>query len=403
MLSYDKALQQILSEIPPASETILPIDHAIGHVLANDVVSQINVSPFRNSAMDGFAVCCDRLSGCSEDSPVTLTISDTLFAGDGRIIAIGDTPAVKIMTGAPVPDQFDAVVKFEDTTYSESEVTIQTIVSPGDNIRPAGEDISKGEIVFCKGRRLNTLDVGILASIGLARVSILDKPRVLLITTGDEIVDPGEPLRFGQIYDSNLFAVSALIRNFCRSLDIAAVTADKTEKIAAELDRRDIDVIITTGAVSAGEKDFVPFVADMSGWKQVFHKVAIKPGKPVFFARRSEQRLIGLPGNPLSAVVTCALFAIPALKTLASVNPQPSSFQPATLRGPARRTSRTLFWPGRFSTEGKAVHVEYSRKRSSAALSAIKDSDGLIMQPSWDGSSDVPEDIRAATWEDLLR
>ena len=406
MISLQNAIDIISANITALPVERVPILDSIGHTVTEDIVSVINVSGFRNSAMDGFAVKADLLATCSPENPVTLPVAGVAYAGGDRVTGNSAGCALKIMTGAPASDEYDAVVKVEDVTFTDGAVTFTAPVTRGANIRPAGEDVRKGEMVFPRGRRLSTLDIGILASIGCADVEIVRKPVISVYTTGDELIEPGSAQPgFGQIYNSNRYTIVSLIGPFCRQVKHNAPVADTAGALRKALSS-DSDVIITSGGVSAGDKDLVPQVAEELGWRKLFHEIAIKPGKPVFFARRGKQLLFGLPGNPLSTAVTCATLVIPALKQMAGIanaTPQP---QPAMLRGPSRSGKRLLLWPGRIWREGASLYAEYSPKKSSAVLTALRNTDGLIIETVHKESNVAPNaetSVEVLLWDDLLR
>ncbi|MFQ5606878.1 MAG: molybdopterin molybdotransferase MoeA, partial [Candidatus Zixiibacteriota bacterium] len=381
-----------------------------GHNLSEDIVSGIDVVPFRNSAMDGFAVSSRWLAGCASSSPLSLPYTPALFAGQDASSINNYGQPLKIMTGAQVPDQFDAVIKVEDVAFDEDKVTFTSETKPGANVRERGEDIARGSLLYEKGRMIGPLDIGILASVGLRTVSVVRKPSALIVITGDELVEPGLQLKAGEIYNSNRRTIRALIGGFCGEIKIAGAAdapgaagaiGDDPGSLASALSAGSIgsEVVVSTGGVSAGDRDYLIGAAESAGWTSVFHKVAIKPGKPFYFARRDSQLLFGLPGNPLSAAVTCAVFVIPALKKLMGrpeFLPAPS---PARLESPRRPVGdRTLIWPGKITALDSYTRASLSGKTSSASLSALLDSDGLIIQH----SSQNGENVETLSWNQIL-
>ncbi len=404
MIDLETALETIINSVTVLEPHDVPLDDLVGCVLARDIVAPIDVSSFRNSAMDGFAVSAKLLQDCSVDAPVTLSIAGVSYAG-------GDPPkelegcasgALKIMTGAPVPESYDTVIKVEDTTFTESVVTFTVQPKLGANIRPCGEDMREGETIFRAGHKMRAWEVGILASMGLTQASVIRKPVVAVFTTGDELVEPGEKIKFGQIYNSNRYTITALIKLFCERTDHSAPLVD-TETALREALNCDSEIIITSGGVSAGDKDLIPAVAADLGWKELFHKIAMKPGKPVFFARRNNQLLFGLPGNPLSTAVTCATLVIPALKKMAGLSDFTPKLLPAVLRSESRSGKRMLLWPGTMRREGTELIAEYSSKKSSASLTSLLNSDGLIVERQRGDDCDTSVKVAVLLWDDLLR
>jgi molybdopterin molybdotransferase len=401
MIEFDEACKLILENTSQLGTEQRLIEHAVGWVLAQDVVSSISVAPFRNSAMDGFAVKSEWLSECSEDSPRTIQIGPTSFAGESASHSVTGRQTPKVMTGARVPDGFDAVVPFEETEYNENEVQFFKPAIPGRHIREPGEDIAQGQKLYSRGAVLGRFDIGVLATIGLRSVLTYRKPSIMIIGTGDEIANPGEELTGDKIYDSNTFTILSLVTPFCDRAERICRVPDREEQLQEALGSQH-DVVVTSGGVSAGERDLVVDIAESCGWQRVFHKVHIKPGKPVYFAVRDKQILFGLPGNPLSAAVTCSVFVIPALKKMGGFADYRLRTKPATLAQEAiRKSGRKLIWPGFIRDEAGRTVASFSPKTSSAALTALLGTDGLIIQKPTDaGPGDVT--VEVIPWSHIL-
>ncbi|MBU1318638.1 MAG: molybdopterin molybdotransferase MoeA [candidate division Zixibacteria bacterium] len=402
MIEFDEACELIFENTSRLGTEERLIESAIGCVLAQDVVSPIDVAPFRNSAMDGFAIKSQWLRECSTDSPREVPISSTLFAGDSAANHVDDRHTVKVMTGTRVPDRFDAVVPFEETDYADDEVRFFNPAVPGQHIREAGEDIACGQKLYTKETKLGQLDIGVLAAIGLRSVMTYRKPSIMIIGTGDELTDPGDKLTGNGIYDSNTYTILSLVAPYCDRAERISRLPDREKELRHVL-LSSHDVIVTSGGVSAGERDLVVDIAESCGWQRVFHKVRIKPGKPVYFAVREKQVLFGLPGNPLSAAVTCSVFLIPALKKMAGLAdyrlcPKPAQLVPEAIR----KSGRKLIWPGFIREEAGRTVVRFSPKKSSAALTALLGTDGLIIQDATDGG---PGEVivKAIPWSHILK
>ncbi|MCK4461935.1 MAG: molybdopterin molybdotransferase MoeA [candidate division Zixibacteria bacterium] len=400
MISFKEATQIILDNVSVLPKVERSIGDVVGYCLAEDVVSGIDVISYRNSAMDGFAVCAAWLSKCDGSSVVVLPYRDTLFAGDAQVTPFEEGVAVKVMTGAPVPDGYDAVVRFEDTTYDDKQVTFHQAVGDNAYVRASGEDVEAGQKLFTAGDRLGPLDIGLVASIGLSEVTVYSKPSVLIATTGNELVPPGDVLPPGAVYNSNLYTIEAMVSPLSRSVRHLTGVDDSVEQLQTIM-VSDADVIVTSGGVSAGERDLVIEAAEAAGFEFLLHKVRIKPGKPVYFARRGNQLLFGLPGNPLSTAVTCAIFVLPAFKKMTGwkdyrLSPMPARLSPDSIR----KTGRMLIWPGSFTNPGGEIIATFSPKRSSAALSALLGSDGLIFQSIRDSAE--PPTIKVVPWDQIL-
>ena len=411
MIEFEQACDDIFAHTQCLGIEDRAIEAAVGYVLAEDITSGISVSPFKNSAMDGFAVRSEWLMECTEDRPLTLSIGSTTFAGDTLSIEAPasrapEAPRVpevpKVMTGAMVPAECDSVVPFEDTDYDDNHVTFRRSIATGAHVRQPGEDITLGQKLFSKGTTLGPLDIGVLATIGRRTVGTYRRPSMLILGTGDELTNPGDDIVEGKIYDSNTFTLQALVSPFCERVERVCGVRDHEEEIARALDS-DHDIVVTTGGVSAGERDLVVDMAEAAGWKRVFHKVRIKPGKPIYFATRNQQLLFGLPGNPLSTAVTCSVFLIPALKNMIGLKDYRLRLQPARLAPEAiRKSGRKLIWPGMIRSEAGQIVASFSHKKSSAALTALMGTDGLVFQAATDGEcKDVK--VEVIPWDHILR
>ena len=328
MITVEEALERILGYVDVLEAEEKPLLGALGQVLAEDVTSSINIPPLDNTAMDGYAVRAGDTEGASPDSPVTLRVTGEVAAGyvfEGEVTA---GTAVRIMTGAPVPNGADAIIPFEETDEPfdrapagsrrvEASVRVFKQAPPGASIRRAGEDVREGQTVLEKGRVLRPSEIGVLASLGRATTRVVRRPEVAILSTGDELVEAGQPKPTAKIYDANAYSVAALVSRYGgvpRLLGIARDTVgDLTAKIHEGLDA---DMLVTSAGVSRGDYDVVKEVLAREG-EVDFWTVAMKPGKPLAFGcfRKDDRRVphIGLPGNPVSSMVTFELFGRPAL------------------------------------------------------------------------------------------
>mgnify|MGYP005840802221 CR=1 FL=1 len=316
MISITDCLTTLFSNVPILSAAecdTVRLDQASGRILASDLLANLCVPPSDNSAMDGYALAANDLHAGAE-----LTVIGRSLAGQVHDQPLAAGSCLRIMTGAPTPPDCGAVIMQENTELlDDGRIRTLTASEPGNNIRRRGEDISTGSPLLDAGRRLQAADIGLLASQGLTEVSVLRRLRVALLSTGDELVPPGQPLQPGQIYDSNrLMLHSALTSSGFSVIDIGHV-ADQPEALEAALRRADqqADAIITSGGVSVGEADFVRDVLGRLGDIHLW-KVAIKPGKPFAFGRLSQSAFFGLPGNPVSALVTLQQLTFPALRRM---------------------------------------------------------------------------------------
>ena len=309
----DQALEQLLANLKPVTETeTISLEQALGRVIAQPVTSQLNVPPADNSAMDGYA-----LRSADGHEGAQLTLIGKSFAGHPFDGEVGPGECVRIMTGAQIPAGADSVIMQEQVSLDDQNnalITLQRAVSAGSHVRAAGEDIATGQTVFEPGRKLRAADLGLLASLGISDISVKRRLRVAVLSTGDELKKPGEALGPGQFYESNGYTISAVLEKLNAEITNFGILADDLETLRSAFRQADevADVVITSGGVSVGEADFVKDVLDELG-EIAFWKLAIKPGKPFAFGFLPNSVFIGLPGNPVSALVTMHQLAVPML------------------------------------------------------------------------------------------
>ncbi len=339
LISLEDAQQKMLQQLTPISDSLnVSLFEAAGRITAKPILSPLDVPSFDNSAMDGYAL---RLADIAPDR--VLPVAGKAFAGAPYN---GEWPAgsvIRIMTGAPIPAGCDAVVMQEQTEQRDGGIVITAPVQAAQNIRRIGEDIQAGKQVLDAGVRLGAAELPLLASLGIAEVSVLRKLRVAIFSTGDELQAVGQPLAEGQIYDTNRFTVALMLNKLgCEVIDLGVIADDQAALRTAftEADRQ-ADVVISTGGVSVGEADFTRAMLEELG-AITFWKLAIKPGKPFAFGRLANSWFCGLPGNPVSAAVTFYQLVQPLLATLTG---QTTRIMP--LRQRARATQRLKKSPGR--------------------------------------------------------
>jgi molybdopterin molybdotransferase len=318
MISVEEALERILNEITTLNVTQVPLPQSLGLVLAQDVVAQEDIPPFANSAMDGFALL-SRDSQPRDGQPPRLRVTGGVAAGYVADHAVEEGTAMRIMTGAPVPPGADTVIQVELTRSDGPErewVEILETVAPGNNIRPAGEDMHRGQTILLQGTEIGPWEIGVLATLGWATVPVVRRPQIAIISTGDEVVDVGESLQPGQIRNSNGYLLEAAIRQAGAEPHRLGVARDTVESLREKFSQAmQYDFIITSGGVSVGDFDLVKNIMAEQGAIN-FWRINMRPGKPVAFGHIGNIPLLGLPGNPVSAAVTFELFARPIIRKM---------------------------------------------------------------------------------------
>ena len=378
LISIDEARGRVLAAARPLPAEAVPLGAALGRVLAEEVASAEDLPPFDSSAMDGFAV--------ASAAAGELEVVDESRAGAPASRALEPGQAIAISTGAMVPEGAAAVVPVERTGLRDGRVTVEA-VKPGANIRRAGEDVRAGQVVLRTGTALGPAEVAMLAQLGRAEVRCSGVPRVAVVVTGDELVEPGRPLGPGQIRDSNAPALAALaIAAGARVTATYRVGDDFTgtvEALRAAL--AEADVVCVSGGVSVGEHDHVkPALAEL-GVQERFWGVALKPGKPTWFGSAADTLVFGLPGNPVSAMVTFQLFAHPALRALSGADPSRARVR-ARLEAPIRLSpGREQAVRCRLTATDDGWRADPTGPQGSHQISSMLGADALVLVPRGEG------------------
>jgi molybdopterin molybdotransferase len=316
MLSVDEARERILAAFAPLPAVDVPLLDALDLILAEDVIAGEDVPPFRNSAMDGYAVRAADTQGVRADAGVQMQVIADLAAGYPAEVTIGPGTTARIMTGAPMPAGADAVVRFEETDEAEAAVapansrliTIRKAIRAGENVRFPGEDLRAGDVVLPAGTRLRPPEIGVLAAVNRASAPMHRRPNVAILSTGDEVIDLGPDLCPGQIRNSNSYLLAAMVKRFGGVPHLFGIAADTLDDLSARLRAcREMDMIVTSGGVSVGDYDVVKDVLQTEGEIAIW-QVRMKPGKPLAFGRIGATPVLGLPGNPVAAAVSFAQF-----------------------------------------------------------------------------------------------
>lgn len=395
MISVEEALAEILSHVRPLNPERVAILDALGRVLAEEIVSDIDIPPFDNSAMDGYAVRAADVARASAESPVRLAVTGSVAAGYVSSGRVEPGTAIRIMTGAPLPDGADAVVPFEDTGDMDrskearleepaSEIEVRVAVHARDNTRPAGEDMRRGEVAMSAGRVVRPQEIGVLASLGRETVLVHRRPRVAVLATGDELLEIHKPLAPGKIRNSNEYTNAALVTRTGGApirLGIARDTqADLTDKIRQGLEQG-ADLFLTSGGVSVGDYDVVKDVLGTEGEMQ-FWQVNMKPGKPLAFGLLpGGVPLIGLPGNPVSAMVSFEQFARPAILKMLGHQDLDKPTVRAILDEALTNSGRRGFIRVVVARHADGYHARSTGEQGSGVLTSMAKANGLAIVP----------------------
>ena len=398
MLSVDEALQHILRDLQPLPAELAPLDEALGRVLAEDLVAAIDLPPFANSSMDGFAMRAADLHGADADAPVRLEVVMDIPAGSAPEGALGPGQAARIMTGAPLPAGADAIVPVEQTdadwTLAESsiparQVAVMAQVAPGDYVRPVGENVRAGQQVLAAGTLLRPQHLGMLAALGQAQVPLPRRPRVAIVSSGDELVEVHEPLAPGQIHDVNSYTIQGMVSELGATplrLPIARDSLDDVRALFREALQLQPDLLISTAGVSVGAHDVVRDVLEELG-ELNFWRVNMRPGKPLAWGHVQGKPFFGLPGNPVSAMVTFEIFVRPALLRLAG-RAEAQQVQRATVCEDLHSDGRRSYLRVTLQRDEGRLLARTTGTQSSGALLSMVLADGLLVVP--EGVTFVP-------------
>lgn len=383
LIDVTEARRMVLELAQPLGAEKALLRDVLGRVLAEDVVAGDAVPGFNNSAMDGFAVRSADLAGASQRTPVELTIAGESRAGCPASAQVAPGEAIAISTGAMLPDGADSVVRVEDTSSRDGRVEVAVEPEPGLDVRRAGEDIEPGSRVLDAGTRVGAVELGVLASVGLGEVSVSRRPGSAVLTTGDELREPGEPLGPGEIRNSNAYSVPPLVIEAGARLGSLELVPDERDATRSALTQAlENDLTVICGGVSMGEHDHVRPVLSELGVTEVFWGVAMRPGKPTWFGTTADGGLVfGLPGNPVSAMVAFHLFARPAIRRICSAEPAITRTTAVLDEGIEKKPGRAHFVRCRLTLGDDGLHAKPTGAQGSHILTSMLDADGLVHCP----------------------
>jgi molybdenum cofactor synthesis domain-containing protein len=380
-ISIDEARALLNDAVRPVTLTeTVALPHAVQRVAAEDVIARVDVPPFARSAMDGYAVLAADTAGASVDRPVRLRLVDRIYTGATALVAVAAGSCAEIATGAPLPPGADSVVMVEQTALDGDHVLIRTSVAPGQHVGRRGGDISAGDSVVRLGDLLTPARVGALAAIGCTSATVYARPRVAILSTGNEVVEPGHSLGPGQIYDVNRSTLGAITATHGGVVEPHHIALDTLEALVQALDAcADADIIVFSGGSSVGERDLVVDAVRQRG-EMIFHGIAVKPGKPTAFARIGGAAFFGMPGNPTSCLSNAYILLVPFLRATARLPP----YAPHVVDAPLGRRI--------VSTAGR--HQFYTvRLENGLAQPAFKGSGEITSLSRADGYIEIPADV----------
>ena len=354
-VTVDEALSLIFEQVKPKSKQLLPIEQALGHVLAESITATHNLPPFDNSAMDGYAIKTD-------DAGKALDLAHTIFAGDKEEIKLQERNCIKIMTGARIPHGCEAIVPIEDTVKDGDKIVMPENVRAAQHIRLTGEDIQSGDVLLEGGERLHAHHITLLASQGIAQVKVYKRPRIALFASGSELKMHFEQVTEYQLYNTNTPTILARCQELGCEVQFIGTSVDNLEDIHAHIESAlDSDLIITSGGVSVGDADYTKEAFSAYDYDCIFEKIEIKPGKPTTFGRINNTYVLNLPGNPLAAALIFEIFGQSAINALSAVKEKYLSTINAKLKEDyTSRPGRNTLVPGYFDGESFLVCDKYA-------------------------------------------
>jgi molybdenum cofactor synthesis domain-containing protein len=400
LMTFDEAQRAIRSHFKPVflGEEEAVLLEAYNRVLAEDIVSTLDIPPFNRSTVDGYAVKADDTFGADENQPVTMKVSGTVNIGEQPKVVLTKGETVEIVTGAPIPEGADSVVMIEDTERDSDELRVFSAVTPNENVMKKGSDIKNGNVVLKKGQVLGSSEIGVLAALGLTKVKVLKIPVIAVLSTGGEITEPGKDLPSGKIYDINAYSLStAVIESGAKPVYFGVVPDDKTALSKALQNAvASSDMVITSGGVSVGPRDYTPQIVDSLGKPGiVVYGIAVKPGKPTTIGFFGEKPIFSLPGHPTSALLIFYLLARPLIQQLAG--------RPTT----PMKMIRAFAGSRMFSAKGRRtfvmVKLEFDKdcrllaepveSGASGAITTLSKADGFVEIPENQQFVDMDEEV----------
>jgi len=409
LISVSEALQRLVSSFSSVDIEEVPLLQAAGRILSTEIKSDINLPLFTNSSMDGFAVRAEDVEGAREDQSVILTVVEDIPAGRRPTRKLGINQTARIMTGAPLPEGANAVVPVEETDQYNSgsrteslllpaEIEVRRSVSEGDYIRWVGEDVTSGEVVLQPNSRLRPQDLGLLAMLGISKISVFRHPRIVILSTGDELIPVEESLQPGKIHDSNAYTLSALISRDGGTPEYLGIVPDQEQAVRDSLEtavKHHADLILSSAGVSVGAFDFVRSIIQSDGELE-FWRVNIRPGKPIAFGKFQGVPFIGLPGNPVSAFVGYEVFVRPSILRLSGVENPIRSRIKTKIGEDIRSDGRESYLRAVVHSQNGEWIARLTGHQGSGNLLSLVQANALLIIPS--GVKSLPSGTEVEAW-----
>lgn len=406
LMSVLDAQHKLLALFKPLEEETIPLEAAAGRVLARPAYAAFDLPPFANSSMDGFAVRAQDVRSATPEQPVQLVVTDDIPAGQVAEIELRAGQAIRIMTGAPLPQGADAVVPVEDTDFpwrqpglaAPQSVHILRPIQSGDNVRPAGQDVPRGELALEPGQRLRPQELGLLAMLGFSQAQVYRRPRVAILSTGDELLPAGAALAPGKIYNSNSPTLIAQVQRYggeAIDLGIARDHEDDVRRCLSQAVERRADLVLSSAGVSVGAFDFVRSVVEQDG-RLEFWRVNMRPGKPFTCGQYRGIPFIGLPGNPVSAFVGFEVFVRPALQKMSGLAPRPPHVTRARLSQAIQSDGRESYLRGVVTCQAGSCSARLTGHQGSGNLRSLVQANALLLVPS--GVKSLPSGAEIDAW-----
>lgn len=406
LISVAEAREKLLESFRVLDAEDVPLTHATDRVLAEPVIAEFDLPPFTNSSMDGFAVRSMDVSSANSKSPVILRVVGDIPAGNISEMTVEKGQAIRIMTGAPIPEGADAVVPVEVTDFNyrqpgtpvPDKIAVYKPIPSGGNLRPAGQDVQRGELLIERGHRLRSQDIGLCAMVGLNRVSVYRKPIIAVLSTGDELLPIGAPIAPGKIFDSNTSTLTSLIDKYGGQALNLGIVPDNEDAVEKSLDRavkETADLILSSAGVSVGAYDFVKTVVEKKGNLQ-FWRVNMRPGKPLAFGDYQGIPFIGLPGNPVSAFVGFEVFVRPAINKFIGLPFLERTVRKVALLEAIVSDGRESYLRAIVSNQNGGWFARLTGHQGSGNLRSLVQANALLLVPS--GVKSLPIGAEVTAW-----